>query len=95
MPRELLKGGVEHRLEVSEVRGVDGDLGGEDDLRLVDRGCIFARKLASFFATPWSCDRPSRSDAGGDCGDPAHDADEEKRSTHDRADIVGAGGDLV
>jgi hypothetical protein len=29
---------VDHRLKVTEVRGVDRDLRGEDDLLLVDRG---------------------------------------------------------
>jgi hypothetical protein len=38
---------VEHRLQMPEVRGVDGDLGGEDDLPVVDRGlrvvCLLRR----------------------------------------------------
>ena len=32
---QVLKAGVEHRFEMPEVRRVDGDLGGENDLLLV------------------------------------------------------------
>ena len=35
---QLLQGGVEQRFQVSEVGGVDRDLGREDDLLIVDRG---------------------------------------------------------
>ena len=35
---EALKRAVEHRFEVPKVRGVDGDLSGEDDLLVVDGG---------------------------------------------------------
>ena len=35
---EVPQGGVEHRLQMPEVRRVDGDLRGEDDLLLVHGG---------------------------------------------------------
>src|SRR3954453_15403523 len=34
---ELALGGADHRFEMPEVRGLGGDLGGDDDLAVVDR----------------------------------------------------------